>query len=159
MRPVHYSCILAVYFTCGVWDTSLDREKRYIFKYHITSWSIIIMHNMHENCSFLFHPIFLYIKRYINPPCCLVSLKWGERNFEIFSNIKLIVLKNPLCCPLYETTNEKILSSLVCPQKNRKFGDGDRCTIASYEKNTNDLPNFFLSKNFKHSVYNLLGEF
>jgi hypothetical protein len=33
-----------------------------------------------------------------------------------------------------ELKTKKDLSDLVCPQKNRKFGDCDRCTIASYEK-------------------------
>jgi hypothetical protein len=50
-------------------------------------------------------------------------LKRSARNFEIFSNIKLIVLKNTLRRPLYGTTNEKNLSRLVCPQKNHKVGD------------------------------------
>jgi hypothetical protein len=80
---------------------------------------------------------------------------------EIFSNIELIILKNTLRCPLYGITNEKIqkiLSRLVRPQKNRKV-DGDRCNIASYEKNTNDLLKFLVPKNFKLSVYNLLIEF
>jgi hypothetical protein len=54
------------------------------------------------------------------------ALKWNKCNFEIFSNIKLIVLKNTLRYPLYGTTGEKILSCSVRPQKNRKIGDGDR---------------------------------
>jgi hypothetical protein len=37
--------------------------------------------------------------------------------FRDISNIKLLVLKNTLRCPLYITTNKKILSGLVCPQK------------------------------------------
>jgi hypothetical protein len=59
------------------------------------------------------------------------SLKWSECNLEIFSNIKLIGLKNNLCPP-FGSANEKILSCLVHPQKNDKVGDGDRCNIASY---------------------------
>jgi hypothetical protein len=55
----------------------------------------------------------------------------SARNFETFSNIKLVVLKNTLRCPLNGTINENILSLLVCPQKkkkkkkNRKVGDCD----------------------------------
>jgi hypothetical protein len=59
-------------------------------------------------------------------------LKWNECHFEIFSNIKLIVLNNTSRCHLYGTTNEKILSRLVRLRKDGKVG-GDRSNIASCE--------------------------
>jgi hypothetical protein len=84
----------------------------------------------------------------------LMSLKWNEWDFEIFSNIKLIILKNTLYCPLYGTTHKKNLSCLVRPQKNRKIGDSDRCNIAYHMRKIQTIYSiFFEPKNFKLTVY------
>jgi hypothetical protein len=99
------------------------------------------------------------VKKFISGRERFLLLKRSARNFEIFSNIKLIVLKNTLRCPLYGTTNEKILSRLVCPQKITKSVIATDTLLHHMRKTQTIFSNFFEPKNFILSVYNLLIEF
>jgi hypothetical protein len=85
-------------------------------------------------------------------------LKWRECNFEIFSNIKLIALKKYFYVVFYMDLKRKN-SIYGSPAKNCKIGDGDRRTIASYEKSMNDLLKIFRTNqkilNFLCTIYSL----
>jgi hypothetical protein len=95
------------------------------------------------------------VLRYVVQRIGSLSLKWSECNFELFSNIKLIVLKNTLRYSLYGTTNEKFLSCLVRPRKKKiaKLVMATDATLYRVRKPRTIYSNFFEPKNFKLSMY------
>jgi hypothetical protein len=83
------------------------------------------------------------------------------RNFLIFSNITLIVLKNTLRCPLLymELQTKKFISFGSPAKKIVKLVMAADATLNHMRKTQTIYTNFFLPKIFKLSAYNLLIDF
>jgi hypothetical protein len=86
-------------------------------------------------------------------------LKWSARNFEIFSNIKLIILKKLYVVLDMELQTKKFYLVWFARKKIPKSVIATNAPLHHMRKTRTIYSNFFEPKNFKLSVYNLLSEF